>query len=81
MSALQQEIRDVIAPLVAELAELRAVIANYVDTGPVTKLLTVSEAAEQLNCGPETVRRMVKSGRLKCKRIGNQIRIHPADLV
>jgi excisionase family DNA binding protein len=81
MSALQQEIRDVIAPLVAELAELRAVIANQVNTSPETKLLTVSEVAEQLNCGPETVRRLVKSGRLKCKRIGNQIRIHPADLV
>ena len=81
MSALQQEIRDVNAELVTELAELRAVIANYFDTGPETKLLTVSEAAEQLNCAPETVRRMVKSCRLKCKRIGNQIRIHPADLV
>lgn len=79
MNALQQEIREVIEPLVAELAQLRAVINTHVaDTG--TKLITVREAAQRLGCGDETVRRMVKSGRLKCKRIGNQIRIDPADL-
>lgn len=81
MSALQQELREVIEPLVAELAELRAVIDNHVNTGTEINLVTVREAARRLGCGPETVRRMVKSGRLKCKRIGNQIRIDPADLV
>lgn len=80
MNALQEEIRAVIEPLVVELAQLRAVISTHVNADTVTKLVTVREAAQRLGCGEETVRRMVKSGRLKCKRIGNQIRIDPADL-
>tara|TARA_B100000780_G_scaffold273882_1_gene238053 strand:- start:221 stop:466 length:246 start_codon:yes stop_codon:yes gene_type:complete len=80
MNALQQEIREVIEPLVAELAQLRAVINTHVNADTAPKLLTTGEAAKRLGCGDETIRRMVKSGRLKCKRIGNLIRIDPADL-
>ena len=80
MNALQEEIRAVIEPLVVELAQLRAVINTHVNADTEIKLVTVREAAQRLGCGEETVRRMVKSGRLKCKRIGNQIRIDPADL-
>ena len=80
MNALQEEIRAVIEPLVVELAQLRAVINTHVNADTGIKLVTVREAAQRLGCGDETVRRMVKSGRLKCKRIGNQIRIDPADL-
>mgnify|MGYP003663925826 FL=1 len=80
MNALQEEIRAVIEPLVVELAQLRAVINTHVNADTGIKLVTVREAAQRLGCGEETVRRMVKSGRLKCKRIGNQIRIDPADL-
>tara|TARA_B100000768_G_scaffold146142_1_gene139176 strand:- start:127 stop:372 length:246 start_codon:yes stop_codon:yes gene_type:complete len=80
MNALQQEIREVIEPLVAELAQLRAVLNTHVNGDKGTKLITAREAAKRLGCGDETIRRMVKSGRLKCKRIGNQIRIDPADL-
>jgi excisionase family DNA binding protein len=81
MNALQEEIRAVIEPLVVELAQLRAVINTHVNADTGIKLVTVREAAQRLGCGEETVRRMVKSGRLKCKRIGNQIRIDPADLI
>ena len=80
MNALQEEIRAVIEPLVVELAQLRAVINTHVNADTGIKLVTVREAAQRLGCGEETVRRMVKSGRLKCKRIGNQIRIDPKDL-
>lgn len=81
MNALQQEIKEAIEPLVAEVAQLRAVITTHVNADTGLKLITVREAAAWLGCGDETVRRMVKSGKLKCKRIGNQIRIDPADLV
>ncbi len=80
MNALQEEIRAVIEPLVVELAQLRAVISTHVNADSGTRVVTVREGAQRLGCGEETVRRMVKSGRLKCKRIGNQIRIDPADL-
>ena len=80
MSALQQEIRDVIEPLVAEIASLKTLISDHVGANVEVKLITVRDAAKRLGCGEETVRRMVKSGRLKCKRIGNQIRLDPADL-
>tara|TARA_B110000977_G_scaffold189582_1_gene259242 strand:+ start:484 stop:756 length:273 start_codon:yes stop_codon:yes gene_type:complete len=83
MSALQQEIRDVIEPLVAEIASLKTLINDHVSAGAEAevKLITVRDAAGRLGCGEETVRRMVKSGKLKCKRIGNQIRLNPADLI
>ena len=81
MSALQQEIRDVIEPLVAEIASLKTLISDHVGANVEVKLITVRDAAKRLGCGEETVRRMVKSGRLKCKRIGNQIRLDPADLL
>ena len=81
MNALQQEIRDVIEPLVAEIASLKTLISDHVGANVEVKLITVRDAAKRLGCGEETVRRMVKSGRLKCKRIGNQIRLDPADLL
>jgi len=80
MNALQEEIRAVIEPLVAEIASLKTLISDHVGANVEVKLITVRDAAKRLGCGEETVRRMVKSGRLKCKRIGNQIRLDPADL-
>jgi excisionase family DNA binding protein len=80
MSALQQEIRDAMEPLLAEIAEIKALLHEQVSADVETKLITVRDAAARLGCGEETVRRMVKSGKLKCKRIGNQIRLDPADL-
>lgn len=81
MSALQQEIRDVMEPLLIEMAEMKAMLLKYVSADVEVKLITVRDAAKLLSCGEETIRRRVKSGQLKCKRIGNQMRINPADLV
>jgi excisionase family DNA binding protein len=80
MNALQKEIQEVIEPLVTELAALNTAFQAHIASTPV-KMLNVHEAAELLGCAEETVRRKVKSGKLKCKRVGNQIRIDPADLV
>ena len=59
MSALQQEIRDVIEPLVAEIASLKTLISDHVGANVEVKLITVRDAAKRLGCGEETVRRMV----------------------
>ena len=56
-------------------------LLKYVSADVEVKLITVRDAAKLLSCGEETIRRRVKSGQLKCKRIGNQMRINPADLV
>jgi excisionase family DNA binding protein len=80
MNALQQEIREVIEPLVAEVAALKVALSQHIASVP-TKLLTVAEAAAVLGCGDETIRRKVRTGSLACKRVGNQMRIDPRDLV
>lgn len=45
-----------------------------------TKLLTIQETAGRLGLHPQTVRKIVKSGRLRVARIGRSIRIRPEDL-
>ena len=45
-----------------------------------TYLYTVEQVAELLNLHVKTVRRYVRTGRLKAKRIGKQYRIARADL-
>src|SRR6478609_1586035 len=47
------------------------------------KLLTIEQAAEDLQCSPKTLRRAIKTGRLKVARLGSSPksdRIHPDDL-
>jgi excisionase family DNA binding protein len=44
------------------------------------KLLTIQETAGRLGLHPQTVRKIIKSGRLKVARIGRSIRIRPDDL-
>lgn len=41
---------------------------------------TLSEAAELLRCHPETVRRYVKSGKLRGAKIGKEYRFSKSDL-
>ena len=43
-------------------------------------MLTVPEAARQIGKDPETVRRWIRSGRLKATRVGTQHVIDEADL-
>lgn len=43
-------------------------------------MLTVPEAARRVGRDPETVRRWIRSGRLKSERVGTQHLIDEADL-
>src|SRR4051794_39027576 len=44
------------------------------------QLLTVDEVAQRLNLHAKTVRRYIRAGRLKAKRIGKEYRITRTDL-
>jgi len=46
----------------------------------VQEIFTVNELAERWKCTPLTVYRMVESGKLKCFRIGQGIRIPQAEV-
>ena len=43
-------------------------------------MLTVPEAARRVRCNPETVRRWIRSGRLRSRRVGTQHLIEESDL-
>lgn len=43
-------------------------------------MLTVPEAARRARCNPETIRRWIRSGRLRSQRIGTQHVIDESDL-
>lgn len=43
-------------------------------------MLTVPEAAERINRNPETIRRWIRSGRLRAQKVGTQHIIDEADL-
>jgi excisionase family DNA binding protein len=44
------------------------------------QLLTVAQAATQLNVSEKTIRRRISSGEIAVVRIGSAIRIHPKEL-
>jgi len=44
-------------------------------------MLTVPEAARRARCNPETVRRWIRAGRLRSRRVGTQHLIDEADLL
>jgi excisionase family DNA binding protein len=44
-------------------------------------MLTVPEAAQRARCNPETVRRWIRSGRLRSQRVGTQHLIDESDLL
>lgn len=43
-------------------------------------MLTVPEAAKRANRNPETIRRWIRSGRLRSQKVGTQHTIDEADL-
>jgi excisionase family DNA binding protein len=43
-------------------------------------MLTVPEAARRAGCNPETVRRWIRSGRLRSRRVGTQHLIEESEL-
>jgi excisionase family DNA binding protein len=48
---------------------------------PPPSLLSVRDAADYYQVSQQTVRRMIKAGKLKIYRVGRQIRIDQDDLV
>jgi excisionase family DNA binding protein len=44
-------------------------------------MLTVPEAARRAGCNPETIRRWIRSGRLRSRRVGTQHLIDESDLL
>ena len=49
--------------------------------GKSQSLLSVKDAAEYYHVSEQTVRRLIKAGKLKTYRVGRQIRIDLSDLV
>jgi excisionase family DNA binding protein len=49
-------------------------------TIPYPQFLTIPQVAKALQVVPLTVRRLIKSGKLKASHVGRRIRIRPADL-
>lgn len=47
---------------------------------PSLYMLTVAEAADRVGKDPETVRRWIRSGRLRAKRVGHRHAISDLDL-
>ncbi len=45
-----------------------------------TNLLTVREAAEQIGCSPESVRRYINQGILNAEKVGSQWLVEEHDL-
>lgn len=46
----------------------------------MTRLLSVTEAAERLHVHPATIRRMIARGEISAKRVGRVWRVDPSDL-
>ncbi|MBS1625927.1 MAG: helix-turn-helix domain-containing protein [Bacteroidetes bacterium] len=44
-------------------------------------LLSIRDAARQLNLSPITIRRLIKKGVIKAQKIGKQYRISPEALI
>lgn len=47
---------------------------------PLQRLLEVHEVAYYLKCSQETVRRLIREGKLTAIRLGTQWRVDPSDL-
>lgn len=43
-------------------------------------MVTVPEAARQIQCNPETIRRRIRESRLSCAKVGTQYLLDEADL-
>lgn len=46
----------------------------------MTRMLTIADVAERLNCHDGLVRRLIGSGKLPASKVGGQWRIDPPDL-
>jgi excisionase family DNA binding protein len=78
-AALSAVVADAVAPVVAELRELRATVDALRAASPPT-LVTVGEACRLTGLSPATVRRRVADGTLPSRRIGRSVRVDMAAL-
>jgi excisionase family DNA binding protein len=77
--AITDAVERAVAPLVAELRELRAAVwAMSAALPPV--LATTPEAAGRLGVSVSTVRRRIKDGSIPVRRIGRSVRVDLAAL-
>ncbi len=79
MTAAELATKGDLEAVVDELRAVRAELAAMRRALPA-QLLTLAQAAERLNVSVPAVRRMVKAGRLKARKVGRDWRIDPADL-
>jgi len=47
----------------------------------IPDLMTVDEVADRLRMGPQGVRRMIRRGELRARKVGKQYLVTPADLL
>ncbi len=48
-------------------------------TRPIGKMRTIAQQAELWQVSQRTIQRLIKSGALRCRRIGRSVRIADAD--
>ncbi len=54
---------------------------SILDTNTLPPLVTLANAAELLDCSPDTVRRMVARGEIRARRVGPRLlRVETASL-
>lgn len=80
MTAFKNEIRSAIAPDLQAIKDLLETILHRLDKKGDSQLITAAEAAKLRRCKPETIRRMVRDGRLPCIRNGRRIMIEKGAL-
>jgi excisionase family DNA binding protein len=78
-ATLAEVVGAAVAPVVAELRELRATVEALRAASPPT-LVTVGEACRLTGLSPATVRRRVADGTMPSRRIGRSVRVDLASL-
>jgi len=78
-AALAEAFDAALAPVVAELRELRVKVEALCVASPPT-LVTVGEACRLTGLSPATVRRRIADGTMPSRRIGRSVRVDLASL-
>jgi excisionase family DNA binding protein len=64
----------------AKFVEFQHMNAAVTSGERVTKMVTVSEAAERCRCSTKSLRRWIHSGRIRARRVGQRWLVDPAAL-
>ncbi len=78
-AALAEVVADAVAPVVAELRELRATVDALRAASP-SRLVTVADLVRLGYGSPATVRRRIADGTIPCIRHGRSVRVDLASL-